>query len=100
MNKIRTSQTAWFLPEHHEVIGRVNQRIEATTGLSMNMDLSHCEQVQVANYGMGGHYVPHYDIFIVNKPPEMRHQVEPIQLYMGDRIATLMFYVSMNKFIT
>ena len=58
------------------------------------MDKSHCELVQVANYGMGGHYVLHYDYLIVDRPPEERHLVPPREAYAGDRTATLMFYVS------
>lgn len=94
VSKVRTSQTAWFSPENHEKIGRINERLESVTGLSVNMDKSHCELVQVANYGIGGHYVPHYDYLIVDRPPEQRHLVGPRELYAGDRTATLMFYVN------
>ena len=36
---------------------KINLRIGAVTG----MDLSTAESLQVSNYGLGGHYEPHYD---------------------------------------
>lgn len=94
VSKVRTSQTAWFSEDNHQVIANVNRRVEAVTGLSINMDKGHCELVQIANYGMGGHYVPHYDYLIVDRPPEERHLAPPKEFQAGDRTATLMFYVS------
>lgn len=38
-------------------VARVSQRIEDMTGLST----STAEELQVVNYGIGGHYEPHYD---------------------------------------
>lgn len=38
-------------------VSHIDQRIEDVTGLSM----STAEQLQVVNYGIGGHYEPHYD---------------------------------------
>jgi prolyl 4-hydroxylase len=92
----RTSQTAWFSTESREIVDRINKRVAAVTGLSTDMNDSHSELMQVANYGMGGHYTPHYDYLIVDRPPEERHLVDERELYAGDRTATLMFYVSLN----
>lgn len=58
------------------------------------MNKSHCELVQIANYGMGGHYVPHYDYLIKDKPQEQRWNVSEKELFAGDRMATFMIYVS------
>jgi prolyl 4-hydroxylase len=93
VSKTRTSQTAWFSPDTHPIVNRMNRRIEAATGLSADMTDSHCELMQVANYGMGGHYTPHYDYLIVDRPEEERDQVDERELYAGDRTATVMFYL-------
>lgn len=94
ISSTRTSQTAWFSAEDHTIVDRINRRIAAITGLSTDMSDSHSELMQVANYGMGGHYTPHYDYLIVDRPPEERHLVDARELYAGDRTATFMFYVS------
>lgn len=93
VSKTRTSQTAWFSPDTHPIVSRMNKRIEAATGLSADMTDSHCELMQVANYGMGGHYTPHYDYLIVDRPEDERDQVDDRELYAGDRTATVMFYL-------
>uniref|UniRef100_A0A3B4VAI1 procollagen-proline 4-dioxygenase n=1 Tax=Seriola dumerili TaxID=41447 RepID=A0A3B4VAI1_SERDU len=53
----RVSKSAWLEGEDDPVIERVNQRIEDITGLTVNT----AELLQVANYGVGGQYEPHYD---------------------------------------
>lgn len=52
----RISKSAWLKDEEHPVIEQVVQRIKDMTGLSMET----AEELQVANYGIGGHYEPHY----------------------------------------
>lgn len=96
VSKTRTSQTAWFSPDSDPLVQKINRRIEAVTGLSTDMEKSHSELMQVANYGMGGHYTPHYDYLIVDRPPEERREpfIEDREVYAGDRTATLMFYLS------
>ena len=61
ISTVRVSQTAWFTEANEPLIGQLNRRIESITGLSVNMNKSDCELVQIANYGIGGHYEPHYD---------------------------------------
>lgn len=94
ISKTRTSQTAWFAPDTHPIVETISKRIDAATGLSVDMSDSHCELMQVANYGMGGHYTPHYDYLIVDRPKEEREQVDERELFAGDRTATVMFYLS------
>uniref|UniRef100_A0A0K0DP84 P4Hc domain-containing protein n=1 Tax=Angiostrongylus cantonensis TaxID=6313 RepID=A0A0K0DP84_ANGCA len=53
----RISKSAWLKEGDHPVIARVNKRIHDMTNL--NQDTS--EDLQVANYGLGGHYDPHFD---------------------------------------
>uniref|UniRef100_A0A3B1JQN5 procollagen-proline 4-dioxygenase n=1 Tax=Astyanax mexicanus TaxID=7994 RepID=A0A3B1JQN5_ASTMX len=53
----RVSKSAWLEDEDDLVIRRVNQRIEDVTGLTVDT----AELLQVANYGVGGQYEPHFD---------------------------------------
>ncbi|XP_050949571.1 prolyl 4-hydroxylase subunit alpha-2 [Labeo rohita] len=77
----RVSKSAWFSEHEDPVITRVNQRIAAVTGL----DLETAEELQVANYGIGGQYEPHYDSKLTND--------SDFQL-RGGRIATVLIYMS------
>ncbi|XP_065191112.1 prolyl 4-hydroxylase subunit alpha-1-like isoform X2 [Sycon ciliatum] len=81
----RISKSAWlgeYLDESG-VLAHVNQRIEAITDLSM----STAEELQVVNYGIGGHYEPHFDFARDFERKAMTHK-------KGNRIATLLFYMS------
>ncbi|KAG8176761.1 hypothetical protein JTE90_003392 [Oedothorax gibbosus] len=90
----RTSQNAWVGPKDHPLMESTYRLVEAVTGLSTDVDREHAEVVQIANYGMGGHYTPHYDYLLVDKKPEDLQFVHPKELDAGDRTATLMFYLS------
>lgn len=62
----------------------VSQRVEDMTGLTV----SSAEELQVVNYGIGGHYEPHFDF-------ARREEVNAFKsLGTGNRIATVLFYVS------
>lgn len=78
---VRISQNCWLTPEEHPVIATIYRRIADMTGLSMIPS----EELQVANYGIGGHYEPHTDF-------DPRENAFPD--YGGDRISTVLFYVS------
>lgn len=52
----RVSKSAWLKDEEHKVIATVVQRVVDMTGLNMET----AEELQVVNYGIGGHYEPHY----------------------------------------
>ena len=58
----RISKTAWLKPEESKVVENIYQRVHDVTGL--NMETS--EELQVSNYGIGGHYDPHFDFARVN----------------------------------
>ncbi|GFR25007.1 prolyl 4-hydroxylase subunit alpha-1 [Trichonephila clavata] len=90
----RTSQNAWVGPHDHPLMTKVYHLVEIVTGLSTDVDNEHAEVVQIANYGMGGHYTPHHDYLLVDKDPEEMKYVHPKELEAGDRTATLMFYLS------
>ncbi|XP_019730140.1 prolyl 4-hydroxylase subunit alpha-1-like [Hippocampus comes] len=85
--RTRVSQNAWLKDRDHERVGRMVRRIGEITGL----DMSTAEDLQVANYGVGGQYEPHVDFqrFSVNE------SVEPYaHLGTGNRIATWLLYIS------
>jgi len=88
--KYRISKSAWLKTEEHEHIARVARRINQITGLDMNF----AEDLQVVNYGIGGHYEPHFDYVEV----EYRNPGAVFYdgLDWGNRIATWLFYVSDN----
>ena len=53
----RISKSAWLRGEEHHHVEEVNKRVGALTGLTMDT----AEELQVVNYGIGGHYEPHFD---------------------------------------
>lgn len=80
----RISKSSWLKSEDSEVVFRVNERIESITGLNM----ATAEELQVANYGIGGHYEPHFDF-------ARREEKDAFKsLGTGNRIATFLFYMS------
>jgi len=64
----RISKSAWLKGEEHEVVDRINRRMELMT----NLDMETAEELQIANYGIGGHYDPHYDFARVSIISAMR----------------------------
>ncbi|XP_030369739.1 prolyl 4-hydroxylase subunit alpha-1 [Scaptodrosophila lebanonensis] len=80
----RISKSAWLKTEEHRVIGTVVQRTADMTGL----DMDSAEELQVVNYGIGGHYEPHFDF----ARREEKRAFEGLNL--GNRIATMLFYMS------
>lgn len=53
----RISKSSWLKTEEHPIIQTIVQRTEDMTGL----DMTTAEELQVVNYGIGGHYEPHFD---------------------------------------
>ncbi|XP_044226283.1 prolyl 4-hydroxylase subunit alpha-2 isoform X3 [Thunnus albacares] len=80
----RVSKSAWLEGEEDPVIFRVNQRIEDITGLTVDT----AELLQVANYGVGGQYEPHYDFSRKDEPDAFK------RLGTGNRVATFLNYMS------
>ncbi|XP_048472234.1 prolyl 4-hydroxylase subunit alpha-1 isoform X4 [Rhincodon typus] len=80
----RISKSAWLSGYEDPVINRINQRIQDLTGL----DVSTAEELQVANYGVGGQYEPHHDFARKDEPDAFK------ELGTGNRIATWLFYMS------
>ncbi|KAM4620510.1 prolyl 4-hydroxylase subunit alpha-2-like [Polymixia lowei] len=78
----RVSKSAWLEGEDDPVIARVNQRIEDLIDLTVET----AELLQVANYGVGGQYEPHYDF--------SRRPFDSILKADGNRLATFLNYMS------
>ncbi|XP_032885765.1 prolyl 4-hydroxylase subunit alpha-2 isoform X3 [Amblyraja radiata] len=80
----RVSKSAWLDDDEDPVVHRVNQRIADITGL----DVETAELLQVANYGVGGQYEPHFDFSRKNEQDAFR------ELGTGNRLATFLNYMS------
>ncbi|KAK6014530.1 tetratricopeptide repeat protein [Ostertagia ostertagi] len=62
----------------HEVVDRLNKRIDLMT----NLEMETAEELQTQNYGVGGHYDPHFD-------HARREETESFKsLGTGNRVAT------------
>ncbi|XP_024082714.1 prolyl 4-hydroxylase subunit alpha-2 isoform X2 [Cimex lectularius] len=81
----RISKSAWLKDNDDEVIARVSKRVEDMTGLTT----ATAEELQVVNYGIGGHYEPHFDFARKDEEPNAFKS-----LGTGNRIATVLFYMS------
>uniref|UniRef100_A0A8C9XG65 Prolyl 4-hydroxylase subunit alpha-1 n=1 Tax=Sander lucioperca TaxID=283035 RepID=A0A8C9XG65_SANLU len=81
----RVSKSAWLTGYEDPMIDKINQRIEDLTGLEMDT----AEELQVANYGVGGQYEPHFDFGRVRA-----FKLISLNLGTGNRIATWLFYMS------
>nr|XP_025042732.1 prolyl 4-hydroxylase subunit alpha-3 isoform X1 [Pelodiscus sinensis] len=81
----RISKSAWLKDTVDPVIVSLDQRIAAMTGL--NIQPPYAEYLQVVNYGIGGHYEPHFDHATSRKSPLYR-------MKSGNRLATVMIYLS------
>ncbi|KRX64372.1 Prolyl 4-hydroxylase subunit alpha-2, partial [Trichinella sp. T9] len=95
----RISKSAWLKEHEHPVVDRIVKRIHDMTNLNMETaeDLQianyglgghydpHFDHARIANYGIGGHYEPHFDM-------STRDEVDPYEHGHGNRIATTLFY--------
>lgn len=79
----RISKSAWLKGEDHHVFARINRRIETIT----NLTVSTAEELQIANYGIGGHYEPHFDY-------ARKRERNAFEKIVGNRIATFLVYMS------
>jgi len=76
--------SAWLKDHDHPAINRISRRIEHMSDLT----LATAEDLQIANYGIGGHYDPHYDFARKEEKNAFK------DLNTGNRIATALFYLS------
>ncbi|XP_074147068.1 prolyl 4-hydroxylase subunit alpha-2 isoform X3 [Sminthopsis crassicaudata] len=78
----RVSKSSWLEEGDDPVIAQLNRRMHYITGLSVKT----AELLQVANYGMGGQYEPHFDFS--RRPFDSGLKTE------GNRLATFLNYMS------
>lgn len=78
----RISKSSWLRDTESDVVARISRRVTDMTGL----DMDSAEELQVVNYGIGGHYEPHYDF--------ARKRENAFTKFGGNRIATVLFYMS------
>ncbi|XP_026992352.2 prolyl 4-hydroxylase subunit alpha-3 isoform X2 [Tachysurus fulvidraco] len=81
----RISKSAWLKGSEHPTVSKVDRRISLLTGL--NVQYPYAEHLQVVNYGIGGHYEPHFDHATLKSSSLYR-------LNSGNRMATFMIYLS------
>ncbi|XP_028320446.1 prolyl 4-hydroxylase subunit alpha-3 isoform X4 [Gouania willdenowi] len=81
----RISKSAWLKSSAHPIVTTLDHRISTLTGLNVKQPYS--EYLQVVNYGIGGHYEPHFDHATSPSSPVYR-------LKTGNRVATFMMYLS------
>lgn len=110
----RTSKTSWLQDSFDPLIRTITKRVAWMTGLNTDTMKEESELLQVwgqfvqylhlsnalfislkvANYVNGGHYNPHHDYVMKEQDPNHMIQLPHKGMYIGDRIATWMFYVS------
>ncbi|KAL1378716.1 hypothetical protein pipiens_015401 [Culex pipiens pipiens] len=83
VSNARTSQSAWLDAGDDRVVTTLDRRVGDMTG---GLRQQSYEMLQVNNYGVGGHYVAHHDWAM--------EAVPYAGLGVGNRIATVMFYLS------
>ncbi|KPI92762.1 Prolyl 4-hydroxylase subunit alpha-2 [Papilio xuthus] len=64
--KYRISKTAWLYDVDSPVAARVSRRAAYFTGFST----ASAEPLQIVNYGLGGHFSPHFDFFLMSEVTE------------------------------
>ena len=110
VSESRISTHSWVQDQIHRVARKLARKISYVTGLNTNSLLNDAETLQVGNYVNAGLYKPHYDHRVgKNSSLEMvklsnrftyinlRSWYVFFQPEMGDRIATWMFYVSLQN---
>lgn len=66
------SCSAWLKDTADPVVRALERRMAALTGLDLRPP--YAEHLQVVNYGLGGHYEPHFDHATVRELPGWGHR--------------------------
>ncbi|VDM93723.1 unnamed protein product [Onchocerca ochengi] len=84
MITILVGNTAWLRSTEHEVVNRIDRRLDLAT----NLEVETAEELQIQNYGVGGHYESHLDC------ARSGDQSAYNELGTGNRIATVLIYMT------
>uniref|UniRef100_A0A1I8BIP4 Fe2OG dioxygenase domain-containing protein n=1 Tax=Meloidogyne hapla TaxID=6305 RepID=A0A1I8BIP4_MELHA len=89
----RISKIAWLFPMENKVVLQLFKRMMFMTNLNMRS----AEPLQTGNYGIGGHFDPHWDFARDNSTNTTESQKGYHFLNFGTRIATVLFYLSTTE---
>ena len=87
----RVSEQTWLTEDDTEATARITKRLDYYMDLEVK-STNHSELYQVANYGLAGQYYAHYDQVMMDKRHIQNREV--FNVYAGDRITTVMGYLS------
>lgn len=99
VSKERTQASGWLWDHNHPTLYSLSQKVGRLANLEVarppdkNVEggaFVESEAWQVGAYTPGGHYLPHYDAFDILDPQSRT----PDDLWVGNRVATLMLYLS------
>jgi len=104
----RTQSSGWLWDQESPLLLSLARRVSRATGLLTHRPLDQlqpqvpwrfveAEAWQMGLYGPGGHYLPHYDAFDLERQeliPQDMWQRDLNNLWVGNRIKTVMFYMS------
>ena len=102
VSELRVSRNAW-LEDGIPLVDRLSKRINLITGLqtalkwdeSGSKRVEEYEQLQIANYGIGGHYGLHQDPMFLYKDHNYQPMLGDQNDYItGDRMTTFMMYLT------
>ncbi|MPC96540.1 Prolyl 4-hydroxylase subunit alpha-2 [Portunus trituberculatus] len=65
-----TVMVGWLDDSQNPLVAKLSDRVARLTRLSTSVTNDDAEMLQVANYGIGGHYNPHHDYLLVDKTEE------------------------------
>ncbi|KAM7295152.1 prolyl 4-hydroxylase subunit alpha-1-like [Ixodes scapularis] len=90
----RTSSTAWLNEDEAPIAVRMNSYLRALLGMGTSDTNEEAEAYQLANYGTGGHFLPHHDFLQDSLQADNSSADYYLQRGAGDRLATLMIYMT------
>jgi len=105
VDEARLSEQTWIAEWESPLLSQISNRIGMFLNLdagSPNISLPHTtlessQKFQVANYGLGGHFDAHYDALLKDIPLDSPVQKEEHLMHEGDRMATVMGFLSEVK---